>query len=376
MMINTFFAFCRRHFVLASLCACVILPYMLFLIYLLAYATPRYQSEFRIQIRSSAGNNSTSLGQILGLTGGSSQASDNGYAITQYLQSLNAVRDLEQKVALRSHYTAPYIDGFSRLDKDAPVEAVGRYWNRRLNAYYESTTGTVVAQVTAFTPQEANLIANAALQQSETLLNEMTTRSRNDSLRYAEQEYTRADDNLKNVSAQWLAMRNQTGVIDAPKETSASISIVTNLKQNAAQARADVAMLERVLSPDAPALLFAKSRLKTATDQLKAAEAQATSQGGGKGKSLANVVNHFELLEGQKNFAEKRVEAALANLHNAQSEANRQQLYLDTIVHPQVAEEPSAPKPWRDSFIFLAFAFGLWAMALILGRSVRDHIRA
>lgn len=354
----------------------VIIPTLIYLFYILIIASPQYETEFRIQIRSPNGNAVPSFGQLFGLSGMSTPASENGYAVTQYLASVDAIEDLERTVGLRSRYRLPTIDGFSRLSENTSKEQLLRYWKRRLTTYFEPTTGTVVVQISAFSPTDSLAISRQALKLSEALLNRMSHRARTDSVRYAEHEVRTAEEKLRILDRQLLQARNRARIVDVSKQVSASIMRISELQREVDKAQAEVNVRRRYLSDGTPGREAAEAQLRAVQSALSAAQAGMAGTATGPSRSLAGAINVFDALEGQKVFAEKRLQAALTSLNAAQSDAVRQQLYLDTIVRPSRPEEPAYPRPFTDSLQFFGFATAGWALLLILGLSIRDHIGA
>lgn len=366
----------KRNTATLTFLGMVIVPTVFYFVYVAAIATHQYRSEFRIQIRSPSGNAMPSFGQLLGLTGASTPASDNGYAVTQYLESADAVSDLERAIGLRSRYQLSTADWFSRLPAKATREQLLRYWGRHIKSYFEPTTGTVVVQISAFSPADSLAITRGALQLSEALLNRMSNRARMDSVRYAKQEVAIAEQDLRTIDRRLLEVRNNAGIVDVSKQVSALMMRISELQQEVDRAQAEVTIRRRYLANGTPGREAAEARLSTLQGALAAARAAMASRSGGGSDSLADTVNIFDELDGQKLFTEKRLQAALASFNAAQNDAIRQQLYLDTIVEPSLPQEAAYPRPLVDTMQFFAFATAGWALLLILGLSVRDHIRA
>jgi capsular polysaccharide transport system permease protein len=366
--------FVKTNKILNSFLLFAALPSLLYMAYITLWAAPQFDTEFRIQIRAPGNTNMPSFGALLGVTGGSSPASDNGYAVTQYLVSKNAVEDLDKMVALRKRYSEPSIDWFSRLPSDAPIEQVQRYWGKHLTASFESTTGTVIVKVSAFTAKDSKDIANASLELSETLLNTMTGRVRKDAVRYAREEVDNAEKRMQEVEAGLLLARNQTGIIDVPKQVSLYLSRVSNIQQQVDLAEADLQLRKRYLNRSAPGLKLAEQRLRVLNLALEDASTAISKRTGRQKQSLAEAANRFEQMEAYQQVAEKRLQGALMNLNSAENDAQRQQLYLERIVSPHLAEEATYPRLLKDGGEFLAFAIAAWGLILVLGFAIRDHL--
>ena len=358
-----------------SFLALVIFPTFLFAFYLAIVAAPRYQAEFRIQIKAPGQSSGLSMGQLIGVAGIPSAATDNGYAVIQFLESSNAVVDLDKAIALRRRYSRPSIDYFSRLPEDAPIETFQRYWKSRLSAEFEQTSSTVRVKITAFSPQDAYSIAIQSLRLSEELLNNMTTRSRRDAVRYAESEVRDAEERLRGIERKMFAARSRERVIDPAKQVTAAISRISDLQKQVDVTEADVVVRRRYLSPDAPGRVLAELRLAQARARAEAARDELANSRQQPERTLASAVSTFDALDVEKNFAERRLQNALGSLSSTESEAVRQQLYLDTVVRPTVPQEPTFPKPIQNIALFLFFAVAGWVVFVLVVAGVRDHVR-
>ena len=92
--------------------------------------------------------------------------------VTEYIKSEQAVIDLEKRIGLRALYARPSIDFLSRVAATVPIEKFVNYWDYMVSASFDQITGTSVAEVRAFTPQDAYLIATTLVALSEDLVNE------------------------------------------------------------------------------------------------------------------------------------------------------------------------------------------------------------
>lgn len=363
-----------QHPLLASFIGFVIIPTIAYLVCILFFISSTYDTEFRIQIRSPRSNNAPSIGALLGMAGGSTPASDNGYAVTQYLVSKNAVLDLSKSIGLKEKYSKHSIDWISRLPDNATIERFQKYWGNHISANFESNTGTVIVNVSAYSAKDSRDISNAALSLSERMLNRMTDRVRMDSLDFAKREVISAQNEMHKIDSDWLVARNRTGIIDVPKQVSTYLSRVANIQQQIDLANIDMSLREKYLASNAPSVDLAQARIRALNSTLDEARSSIASREKNQRMSLAQAANLFEEMQGKKEFSEKRLQAALSNLSVAEADAQRQQTYLERIVSPQLAQEPSYPKPFKNGAIFMVFAMAAWALVTILWFAVRDHM--
>lgn len=351
----------------------VLLPSLLYGSYLTFLATPEYKSEFRVLVRSSnSGIKGFDLSQVLGAAGGKS--SEDPYAVIQYITSQQAVADLQKRFDIKAHYTDANVDFFSRLQDSETQEGVARYLKDYIDAYYESTTGTVIATVKAFQPTAAQKIAGELLALSEELVNRMSERSRRDLVSFSERSVADAERRLQAVSQQLLDLRNKGGVLDPQKYAAVNIERVAKLQDEIGELRAQLTVQRGYLSEDAPSVQLNVKRVEALENELKTANAKITTSDPKNTTALSQTLRDFEQVQTEREFAQKAYQASLVALQSAQADAARQALYLDTIIAPSLAQEQSYPKPIKDAFVFIAILSCAWAFLLLLGSSVRDHI--
>lgn len=352
-----------------------IVPTVLYTAYLMLLASPQYTSEFRIQIKSPNALQSVSIGALLGLAGGASPTSDAGYAVTQYLESPAAWKDLDRRIRIQSMYDRVGTDWFHRLDRNAPIEEKVRYWKKRLDAHFETTTLTVTVRVSAFTPEEAERISQEIFKLSEKLLNDMSMRARADRVKQATAEVDDAQARVQDVEQKLLVARRRSGVIDPAKQVTLDLSRVADLQRAVDQAQIEVNTWGRYLSADAPAIAAAKAKLSAAQDELARVKVGNINGNGGGTTPLPPTIKAFSELEIARDYAMKRFEAAMANLNGAQMDAERQQLYFDTIVGPQRPQQQSYPAYIRDVATVFVLSLAVTLLFLFLAEITMDHTK-
>jgi capsular polysaccharide transport system permease protein len=347
----------------------VVVPAILYSVYLMAVQTPSYVSEFRVIVRNAQEGSNQALPQLPGIGLPTANAADS-YAIIQYLESEAGVVDLNREMQLRKLYSSKNIDLVSRLPGNATIEELTRYWNRMIDAYYENTTNTVVVKTRAYDPQDALRLSKGVLAASERLVNGMTERSRRDMLRYAQRTAEEAAVALRRINARVRILRNQRGVIDPQLVVKANLEQQTQLQAQIAEAEAQLAAAQRY-SPASPALLPLRTQIAAMRSTLNGLRARST---GASDRSLSGALNAFEQLQLDQEFAQKRYEQALVTQEKLRAQAAQQQLYLDPIVVPSLPEEADAPRIGRALLIFLGFAVALWAILSLLLKSYRERV--
>src|SRR6202030_1052372 len=113
------------------------------------------------------------------------------YSIHDFVLSRDALKDLDEKVAIRKAFMSKAVDPINRfpgLSWDDSFEQFYRYYGKHVGVEYDSASSITTLTVRAFTAQDAQRIDDLLLQMSERLVNTLNERSRKDLIRYAADE--------------------------------------------------------------------------------------------------------------------------------------------------------------------------------------------
>jgi capsular polysaccharide transport system permease protein len=353
----------------------VVLPVAIATIYFAFFASSQYVAEFRFAVKDasmqSAGATSSNLMAMIGGTG--SAAYDN-YLVTDYLISRQAAEELQSRINVTQLYARPEADWWARFDPTEPMEKFVTYWQNMVSARYDQVTGLAIAQVRAFTPEDALKIANSLVTLSEELVNRIASRTQNDAVRFAQQEVHRAEDRLKDIRAKLTEYRNKVGVIDPASSVVASNSTLTqNLRGVVTQLETQLQTLRlQNLQPNAPAVISLQNQINSTKEQLATLEG---SVGRNKsGAALSSVIAEYEQLDLERQFAQNMVTSTMAALDAARANAASQHLYITPYVRPSLPESSVYPRRILAIGTVAGLALIVWLIGLMLGRSVLERL--
>lgn len=362
---------------LISFILVVIVPILAVAFYTLAWATPRFASEFRAVIRTTEPMRSAGLPEVFGIVG-MSQSTTDANSVVQYIHSRDAVEAVEKRFPLRQAVTEDSIDIFSRFLGRPEIEALTRYWNKMADAYYEASTGTIIVRVTAFTPRDALTLARLLLEDSENLVNRMSRRVREDSVAFAEGEVAKAEARLSEVRRRYQLLQDKESMLDPQMTAAANINLASKIREQIAQRSAELATIKGRLAPNAPSVRAMEETIAALRLELDRVEAQSTAAGAVAGSTterpLSSVFGVFQQIGDERAFAEKAYLSALGSLEAARMDAARQQVYLAVIVPPALPEEADFPRPIRQILMTAVIALCLWLIGLLTAYSVREHM--
>ncbi len=348
----------------------VVLPTMIAGVYYSLYATNRYAVDVQFSVRSvngSQGGGLTSLFRTIGI----SRDEDSTYAVIDYILSRDAVRELGEE-RLRKFFGSKSIDIFSRYPRfwswDS-FEQLYYYYLNRVEAWYDTKGGLVVLHISAFSPEEVEALARSLLHLSEGLINRMNVRAQGDSVTYAEQEVTRAEQLVIEAQKRLTSFRNTEFLLDPEADAAKLVELVVKLKGDLAEAQRQLSETVQS-SPSSPNITGLRSRIGALEEQIRIETAKI-----GEGPAaLAPKVSAYERLVLDKQFADRNLGLAFDALQMARQVARRQQLYIETVVSPNRPDESIEPRSTRNVFTVFTVCFCLFSMLWLIVAGSREHM--
>lgn len=348
----------------------VVLPTLLAVLYFGLLASDVYVSESQFVVRSPDKPVTSGLGVFLKSTG-FSNGGDEVYAAQNYVQSRDALRALNKGDAVERAYADSSVSIFDRFDPmgfSGSFEDLYRYYSRKVAISYDSSTSIARLSVKAFRPDDAYKFNRELLVLAEGVVNKLNTRARKDLVEFAEQEVRDAQLEDRKAAVALASFRNGHGVVDPEEQAKAQLEMVSKLQDELIGARIQLMQLQQ-MAPENPQIPVLKTRIAGLAHQVEVQMGRVA----GDRKSLSATAVQYQQLELERQFAEKRLAAALTSLQDAESEARRKQAYIERIVEPSLPDEAAEPRRLRG--IIATFIVGLvaWGILKLLLAGLREH---
>ena len=353
--------------------AIVGLPTLIAGVYYFAIASDLYLSEAKFIVRSPKQVQTSSIGALLQTTG-LGRAVDDTAVVEDFIMSRDAVRKLEQHNDLRAvlgRAEGDFVTRFPGILRRTDFEALFRRYDLFVSVETDNTSGVTALRVKAYRPEDAQAITRALLSYSEQLVNELNERARNDAMDSSRREVDREEAEISRIQSQLTAYRVQQKMLD-PKTASTGVLEVIG-QMNAAQATARTQLGELLKnSPNSPQIPLVRTRIAS-LDQLIAEERAKLS---GDTNSVVTTLTEYERLTLDRELAEKALASAFTSLEAARLEAQRQQLYIETIAQPNLSDYPLYPKRVLSFSMVLVSCLLAYGIAWLLVMSAREHAAA
>jgi len=356
--------------IVASFFAVVAVPNIVAGVYLAFVASDQYATETRFALR---GGEPSVLDQFGGLLGfAAANRAQDSLIVVDYIRSRGMVEAVDKKLDLRKLFAPDGVDPLSRFNPKRSDEELLRYWRRHVDATIESMSGIITVVVRAFTAADSLAIARAVSAQSETLVNDLSERARNDALRQARAELGRAKDRLQDRIAAMRDVRNAEGILDTAKTTEAMTRMLSELRLDLIRMQQNYDAQRRTIAADAPQLRVLEAQIVSMRDQIRELERQMT--GGASTAALSGAMGRFNVVELEKHVAEQQYMAAAAGYERARVELDTQNVYLASFLTPVLAQEALYPKRLWLMTIVALLTLALWGAGVGAAVMVRNHV--
>lgn len=347
-------------------------PTLLAIVYYGLIASDQYSSQSRFIVKSvdrkgGQMGSLASLVQTSGLSAGQEQTNE----ILDYMRSRNALADLEKTVGFRKRYDVAPADFLSRypiLFRDDKFENLYRYYGGVVDAHLDNETGNAVLMVKGFTARDAQIVNQALLDQSETLVNRLNIRAEARAVSEATRQVREAAQRAAATRAALGVYRNSEEVVDPSKQAEGVLDITTRLITEQSGLKSQLQLMER-LTPSHPAIPALRSRIAALSSQINAQTGRAVGTRGG----LASKMGSYENLALEQGLAEKSLELATASLEQARNDAAKQKFYLERIVDPDAPDLAAYPARLRSILVVFGAAVALFLVGWMLMIGILEH---
>lgn len=362
----------RHKVLMVSFLLLVLLPTALWGLYLWTRATDQFSSTVGFSVRREEGTQPIDLlGGMFG-KGGSSGASDTDI-LYEFIRSPDLVQRADKKLNLRAMFSRDWPHDFVfAFDPDGTIEDLTRYWQRQVKLYYDDGAGIMTVKVSAFSPQDAQAIAQTIFDESERVVNALSDQARSDATKQAEAELEKARGMLTEARQAMTAFRVRTRIVDPTVDLGAQMTVMTALQGQLAEAQVTLDTLRQNARPNDQRVLQAEKRIGSLENQIE----QERAKFGGEseeGQNYAQLMADYERLRVDQEFAEGAHQAARIAYEAATANAQRQTRYLAAHIAPTLAERSLEPsRPWLLA-MGAGLALILWSIMILIYYSVRDR---
>jgi capsular polysaccharide transport system permease protein len=261
-----------------------------------------------------------------------------------------------------------------------PVEDKLRYWRDMVDVNFDHASGIMQLQVKAFDPVESQELAKFIIEQSDGLVNNLSSSARNGVLRSAQDEVQLAEDRLTKARVAVRKYRDASQEVDPVEGAKLAAQLIGGLEAQLVQMNADLATAKSQMSDDTPRIRVLKARIASVEEQLGSerqrlgsGNASGNSETSAAGSDVAGRIQQFEALETEREFAERAYTASLASIEKARLDATNKQRYLAVFIEPTLSQMAQYPTRILNSFLVALGLLFAWAVFVMGYYNIRDR---
>ncbi|MDR6951362.1 capsular polysaccharide transport system permease protein [Ancylobacter sp. 3268] len=361
-------------------------------IYIFGISSDLYSSETRFAIRQVQNNMSSDLltdaisssperaeikatqqaaALAKGGAGGDADFEQNPFVIANFLMSRAFVKELWQQGWLQSRFASHSVDFLSRLSPNATLEEAWRFWMRHVMAAVDRSSNTIVLQVWAFTPEDAEATVEMLTKRAESIMNDIETRGRQDALDRARLELQRASEEYDRKLNQISDMRQLLATVDPKQAAKTAQSSFFRFEAQRILMQRELQVLQTAENANSPSANTLRQRAKSMIAEVDQLHGRITGSEADM-RAAVNALASYEELDISRRFALMRVQIASLAVENAELRLREHSYFIYTFIAPSLPTQ--ALQAWRvQQWLLVTFIAFVAALAVItFGTLSRD----
>lgn len=348
----------------------VLLPWLIFAVYTVLIATPKFESQAQIIVKQPDGSSTldASMALLSGFTGQST--SSDPQLVKAYIHSQDMLDYIEEKLSLFEHASDQNVDFLSRLSSDASREDFMAFYQSSVDVYIDDASSVMTVSVKGFGADYTRALTNAIVERAEWYINSIGHHLANEQLKFVQGEHALVEKRLSSAQSALLQFQQQYNLLDPMAEGTAMQQIAYGLEGQIATKEAELKSLLAVMSKNAPQVMATKSAL----DGLKAQLIDERSRLAAKkdDMSVSEILSKFTDLKIDMDLALQAYTASQVSLEKSRIEAYRQLKYLIVVEAPTLPEDAKYPNVEYNLLLAAVILLLVFGIGKIIIATVRE----
>jgi capsular polysaccharide transport system permease protein len=358
----------------------VVIPFLIFSLYQLLLASPRYESQAQLIVKEP--NGMSTLDPAMAVMSGFGLSSDNSdtQLVKSYIHSNDMLAFLESELNISLHFSDNQYDLISRLSASASRETQLKFFLDKVAIEIEEKSQVITIKAQSFEPEVAHQLTQVIVKRAEWYINEVSRNLAKEQLDFVQQEHALIQKKWRDAKSVLLEFQRRYNLLDPEAEGLALQQISYQLEGQITVKKTELRALSISMSKDAPLALQAKVELDSLIQQLdkersRLTEASTIADIGssepssmGVGQILAKYSDYKIELE----LALQGYTSSLISLEKSRIEAYRQLKYLVVVETPTVPEEAAYPDIQYNLVLMLVLQIMLFGIGKIILATVNE----
>ena len=357
----------------------LVMPFILFALYQLVLAAPRYESRAQLIIQQPDGmaTMDPSMALLTGLGVSGSSTADTEIA-KAYIHSEDMLNYLQTHNNLKEHYQNGG-DIFSRLSSNASIEDLLQYYVDHTEVEIDEASGVIKILAQGFTPKFANTLTQTIVNRAEWYINSIGHQLADAQLKFIRLEHAKVEQRLRDAQKRTLAFQQKNNLLDPEAEGLALQQITYGLEGQIAIKSAQLKGLRSTMTEKAPQVVMLaselnalKTQLELERDRLSTQQSKSSSNIKNNGTSVSEVLAQFSDLKIELELALKGYTSSEVSLDKARIEAYRQLKYLVVVETATLPQDNKYPNSLYNILLFAVLQLMLFGIGKIILATAKE----
>ncbi len=349
----------------------VLLPTFIVGWYFNFIATPMYSSKAEFLILQADGAGGSGLGGLL--SGTQFATNQDAIATQRFLQSIDAMIELDEDVGYKSHFLQDRIDPIQRLGENPTNEEAFKTYSKYNTIGYDPTEGVIRMEVTAADPFVAADFATRLISYAEARVNHLSEKKRGNQMEDAFTGFENAQVERRKAQEALVTLQQKGAILDPEGVILALRGQINNVELQLQEKGLQLAALEDNARPNQAKVAGAKGDIRRLTNLLAVLNARMIDASQGE-NSLAHLTVRIQMAQADLASRDMILQSALQQVEQTRMEANRQVRYLTVSVDPVVAEQPSYPRKFENTILAFLIFSGIYLMLSLTASILREQV--
>ena len=336
------------------------------------FSSDRYVSDATILIQNTEQITAPNLDVTTLLSGMSAPNKSDQLLLSEYLLSVDMLKQLDRILNLRAHYSDNKWDFISRMWLGKYyLEWFHRYYLSRITVTYDEFSGVLRIQSQAYDPETAYKITKLLVQDGEKFMNEMSHALARGQVEFLDKQVVSAQAQGVHASEALLNFQNQKGLL-SPKATVESIhAIIAKLEEQRTDLQTKLASLPNNLDQNHPTRKSLKKSLSAVVHQIEQEQLKLASTSG---SPLNYLMEKEQFLQLDLKFKQDIYQTSLVALEKGKMDAARALKQVSVLQQAVLPEYPLEPKRMYGIIITLVISLLTIGIINLLKSVVLDHV--
>ncbi|MBD3668007.1 MAG: lipopolysaccharide biosynthesis protein [Kangiella sp.] len=348
----------------------VLLPWLIFFVYLTLIASPRYVSESQLIVEQpdSMATMDTGMALLSGL--GVKSTGTDAELVKAFIYSADLIDYLDEKLDLKKHYSSSDADFISRLSRDSSKESFYAYFENHVEVNVDQKSQVISVKSQGFTPEFAQALNKLIVERAEWYINQIGNKLAKEQLKFIQNEHELVEERIRTTKKQLLEFQNKYGLLDPEAEGMAIQKIAYSIESLIAQRQAELKALKGIMSDTAPQVTSIVNEINALEEQLKSERSRLTNTESG--QSVSEILSKFVDFKVDMELALKAYASSQISIEKSRVEAYRQIKYLVVVESPTLAEESSYPKVLYNLALLAVVLLMLFGIGKIIYSTIHE----